>query len=144
MTDTLTTYTGGCHCQALTFDYKTALPPLSWNVRACQCGFCRAHGATTTSDVNGQLTFHVHDTQALRRYRFGSRTADFLLCERCGVYLGVQMQTPHGACGIINLRALRELPPGLPEAVATNLDGESTPQRVARRESRWTPLTNTI
>ncbi|MBM3340716.1 MAG: aldehyde-activating protein [Betaproteobacteria bacterium] len=141
MTNALIPYLGGCHCGALAFEYRTALAPASWSVRECQCGFCRAHGATTTSDVNGELTFEVRDAQALRRYRFGSRTADFLLCEHCGVYLGVQMQTARGACGIINLRALRAQPAGLPGAAATHLDGEATEQRIARRESRWTPMT---
>jgi hypothetical protein len=47
---------------------------------------------------------------ALDRYRFGSKTADFLLCRDCGVYLGAVMQSARGGFGIINARVLRLLP----------------------------------
>jgi len=31
---------------------------------------------------------------AVVRYRFGLRITDFLLCSRCGVFIGAQITTP--------------------------------------------------
>lgn len=131
---------GGCHCGALGFSFDTALPVARWSVRACQCGFCRAHGALTTSDPAGRLAFHIAHLGTLRRYRFGLRTADFLVCKRCGVYLGAQIETARGAFGIVNVRAIAPVPRGLPDPAPANYGSETAPERIDRREKRWTPL----
>src|ERR1700757_4082953 len=99
-------FRGSCHCGAVTFSFETTLPRSQWSVRACQCGFCRAHGARTTSDPAGRLTFHVGAAEALQRYQFGLKTADFLICRRCGVYVGAQIETAQGAFGIVNTLAM--------------------------------------
>ena len=137
-------FPGRCHCGALGFSFQTALPVGQWSVRACQCRFCRTHGALTTSDPAGRLTWHVEDGALLQRYRFGLRTADFLLCRRCGVYIGAQIETARGAFGIINALALTAVPQALPRAAAADYSSESTDERVERRERRWTPLTAVV
>ena len=144
MSSLLRTFEGGCHCGALRFSFATALPVTEWSVRACQCGFCSAHGARTTSDPSGRLTFHVRQGDALQRYQFGLKTADFLVCRRCGVYLGAQMDTAHGALGIINTRTLLPVPEDLPAAAKADYSSESTSDRVARRAQRWTPLAKVV
>lgn len=138
------TFAGSCHCGALSFDYQTALPPERWSVRACQCGFCRNHAAATTSDPSGRLSFRVSETASLQHYRFGLRTADFLVCRRCGAYLGAQIQTARGSFGIINTLALTPPEVELPPAVVADYGSESATQRVARRERKWTPLERLI
>jgi hypothetical protein len=140
----LHTFEGGCHCGALGFSFQTALPVTRWSVRACRCGFCRAHGARTTSDPSGRLAFHLNEGEALRRYRFGLKTADFLLCRVCGIYLGAQIATANGAFGIINTLALMPLPAGLPVAAQADYGSESASDRIARRERRWTPLARLV
>jgi hypothetical protein len=140
MSSPLRTFEGGCHCGALGFSFQTQLPVAEWSVRACQCGFCRAHGARTTSDPSGQLVLHVRQRVALQRYRFGLMTADFLLCRACGIYLGAQIATARGAFGIINTRALVPQPEGLPVAAKADYGSESARDRIARREQHWTPL----
>ena len=140
MSSLLRTFEGSCHCGALAFSFETALPVSEWSVRACQCGFCRAHGALTASDPLGRLAFHVKQGEALERYRFGLMTADFLLCRRCGVYVGAQIETARGAFGIVNTRALIPVPEGLTRAAKADYSSESTSDRVGRREQRWTPL----
>ena len=132
--------TGGCHCGALGFTFRTDRPVAQWSVRACQCRFCRFHDAATTSDPAGRLAFRVLEADALGRYRFGLKTADFLLCRHCGVYLGAQVRTAQGAFGIINTRALTPVPRGLPAAVPADYAAESAGERLARRKMRWTPL----
>ncbi len=76
----------------------------------------------------------------LQRYRFGLKTAEFLVCRRCGVYLGARIDTANGAFGIINTLALTAVPAGLPEAVTADYGAENASERIARREAKWTPL----
>ena len=144
MSPPLHTFEGGCHCGALGFSFQAALPVTRWSVRACQCGFCRAHAARTTSDPSGRLAFRVNGDEALQRYRFGLMTADFLVCRHCGVYLGAQIATANGAFGIINTRALTPLPAELPVAAHADYASESASDRIARRERRWTPLARLV
>ena len=133
-------YEGRCHCGAIGFGYRSAIPVERWSVRACQCSFCRAHDAMTSSDPLGELEFSEHQTGDLKRYRFGGKTADFLICGRCGVYLGAQMRTAERALGIINVRALRDVPENLPAATPMSYQGEDLETRRERRLARWTPM----
>jgi len=137
-------YVGGCHCGALGWRFYTDREPSDWAVRACQCGFCRAHGVQVTSDPEGTVEFFAAVPGALSRYRFGRHTADFLVCARCGVYLGAVTQTPQGAYATLNVNAMRFPPPGLPEAKSISYDGESREQKSRRRALRWTPVTTGI
>jgi hypothetical protein len=136
----VTTFTGSCHCKAVGFSFETAIPVSRWSVRECQCAFCRRHGARTTSDPAGRLSFHAKDENSLQHYRFGMQTADFLVCRVCGVYIGAEIKTPHGAFGIINTLALEPTRADLPPATAASYDAERADERISRRQSRWTPL----
>lgn len=69
-------------------------------------------------------------------------TADFLLCQNCGIYLGAVIKTPSGKFGIINTRALTREPDDMAVPAPINYDGEVADQRVTRREERWTPVTD--
>jgi hypothetical protein len=135
-----TRYDGSCHCGAVGFSYRTGQVPSAWSLRACQCSFCRAHAALSTSDRSGQVEFRESVSGALNRYRFGQRTAEFLLCRECGVYIGALMETPRGRFGIVNVNALRPVPSELAPAVPMDYGSESREQRIARREQRWSPV----
>lgn len=136
----LRSYEGACHCGALEFTYESRLTPKQWSVRACQCSFCRGHGALATSDPEGTVRFRYVHPDRLRRYRFALRTADFLICRECGIYIGAVMMTGAGAVAVINLNTLRERPRGLPPAKPMNYKNESLEQRRTRRRDKWTPV----
>ena len=133
-------YLARCHCGALTARYRTALEPSAWSVRSCQCSFCRSHGALTTSDPCGSLVFRGSDPARVSRYRFGGRTAEFLICRECGVYVGVQMETDKGRFGVLNVLTLRPLRMDLQVAVPMDYGVETAEVRRLRRETRWTPV----
>ena len=133
-------FLGRCHCGAIGFNYETARAPADWSVRACECSFCRAHAALSTSDPAGLLAFHSTEPARLERYRFGLKTADFLLCNRCGVYVGAAIVAAHGRYGIINLNVLTPLPAKIAQPQRMSYEDESVTQRSLRREQRWTPI----
>lgn len=136
----MTPFPGKCHCGKIAFTFETALAPENWSVRACQCSFCRMHDALSTSDMSGVLHFRSSDKAALQHYRFGLKTADFLLCRVCGVYVGAVIDTDNGKFGIINVRTLVPLPEKIAEVAPISYDREDAGDRVTRRETRWTPV----
>lgn len=137
----MSSYTGHCHCRSIGFDYQTTVPPQDWSIRACQCRFCRQHDALSASDNGASLAFDAASPECLARYRFGLKTADFLLCRACGVYIGAVIETDSGRFGIINIHALDEEPDNLAAPGAIRYDAEDTDGRVTRRERVWTPVT---
>ena len=110
-------------------------------MRACQCSFCRKHDALSTSDPAGQIHFEASESGKLRCYRFGLKTADFLTCVECGVYIGAVINTEKGCWGIINTHALSNVPENIAAVAPMNYEEEGTENRMARREDRWTPGT---
>lgn len=137
----MTGYEGRCHCGAIGYTFHTRIAPQEWTLRACQCSFCRAHAALSASDPAGAIEFHEREGGVLERYRFGLRTADFLLCRKCGVYIGAMIETSRGRYGIVNVHALRPLPTGLGAPAAMDYSAEDSGGRIARRERLWTPVT---
>ncbi len=133
-------FTGSCHCGDIGFTFRTAIELPDWSIRACQCSFCRAHGAQSTSDPAGQISFIASRIESLQKYRFGLRTADFLLCRECGVYIGAVIASAGSAFGIVNVRALKETPDDLANIATISYDAEDVDGRVSRREERWTPV----
>ncbi len=80
---------GGCHCGNMAMDIELSRKPGTFRPRACDCDFCRLHGAAYISDAEGSLRFRIKDERTLMTYRQGSKQAEFLLCGHCGVVLGV-------------------------------------------------------
>jgi len=129
-------YLGACHCGAVRAEYETNQPV---RLRQDGCGFCSTRGVKSASDPGGAL--RLTSAVRLNRYRFGHKTADFLICPTCGTYVATYMDSPRGPIGVINviglnIAELKNLP-----ATLTSLEGESVDERIARRVSRWTPLT---
>jgi len=132
-------FEGGCHCGAIEFTLCTSQPPERWQVRACQCSFCRAHGARTVSDPHGSVMFRIADPSRLSRYRFATRSADFLVCGTCGVYIAGVISSNKGQLATVNVNAIQGLN-DVPEAAPVSYEEESSEQKKSRREQRWTPV----
>lgn len=120
---------GSCHCRALGVVLRT---DADIELRACQCSFCRLHGALSVSDPLGKARIVVRQEALLTRYRFAAKTADFLLCGGCGVYIGA-ICSPGRAT--LNARTLGLEGPARP----VSYESETAAERVARRLERWTP-----
>jgi hypothetical protein len=134
-------YDGGCHCGGLAFVFEASTPLEALGLRADQCSFCRAHGARNTSDPNGAMSIAVRDADGVMRYRFGLRTADFLICAHCGVYIGALMEHDGGRWFTVNVNAFRPPPRADFPITPADYDGEDVAARTARRTQRWTPVT---
>lgn len=129
------THAGGCHCGAVRWTFATRQALGQFAPRACDCDFCRRHGAAWVSDAQGLL--HVHGDEArLRRYRQGSGQAEFLSCAECGVLVAVVCNDESGVLrGAVNRNAFDERHLLGAEVVAS-------PRRLepAAKLSRWSQL----
>ena len=130
---------GGCHCGNLHVDLRLTRPPEENAVRSCACSFCRSHATRTVSDPAGQVDIRANDWLLVERYRFGSRTADYLLCRRCGVYIGAVCESTGGSRAVVNTLCLRDRAAFTRDAVRPDYDNETTEARLARRTANWTP-----
>ena len=139
MAASMQAYHGGCHCGALRLTFETSRAPAEIQRRACQCSFCRAHGAVTMSDPDGVMRIDAK-ADALVRYRFGLKTADFLICSRCGIYVGAVYEDADDAWAIVNSNAMHERDAFSAEIEKIIYDGETPGSRGARRKAKWTPL----
>src|SRR2546421_12496625 len=101
----MATYRGSCHCGNIEVEFDTDIDPGQMTVRACQCSFCRKHGARTAVDPQGQVRIRAKDEGLLARYQWNLRTAEFLLCARCGCYAGA-VTSPDRSLATVNVNVL--------------------------------------
>jgi hypothetical protein len=133
-------YHGGCHCGALGIIYRTDIDPMYWRLRHDGCSFCRRHGVVGTSDPAGKLSVNIEDPSKVRYYRFAHRTADFLICGECGVFVAAITDTTQGKRAVINARVLDGVSLDWASVADVHFDDESPPQRADRRSLHWTPV----
>jgi len=97
---------GRCHCGNISLRVGLARPLQSYGPRVCDCDFCRLHGAAYVSDPEGSLEIRIADPGLVEHYRQGSQTAEFLICQRCGVYVCALYRTAAQVLGVVNIRIL--------------------------------------
>jgi len=137
MTTAAVTLHGSCHCGRLHADFSTALDLANVTPRACDCSFCRKHGAAYISDPAGALT--VSATQnALRRYRQGANNADFLVCAHCGVLVAVVFEHDSRLYGAVNAGCL-DGSTGLGRSVPASPQTLRPDERMSRWLQLWIP-----
>ena len=130
-------YGGSCHCGALALDFRSEKSPAALGARTCQCSFCRKHGASWTADPQGHVTISL--SGPVSRYRFGTKTADFLICSRCGVVGACVGEMEGRLLGVVRVDCLDQSAAFLTQAAPTDFDGEILDSRLDRRAKGWTP-----
>jgi len=135
---------GRCHCGRIGFRFDTPLAPQDLPLRRCGCSFCRRHGARTCSDPAGSVRFEISEPAALHRYRFGLRSADFLLCAECGTYLAALIEHDGKAYATLNANCFEQAELLTQDAPMVIYESETLEQRMARRVAKWTPVSGPI
>jgi len=135
----MTTFTGRCHCGNLQISFETGFNHTNLPVRACQCSFCRAHGAATATDPDGRVRISTSESAHVRNYRFGLGVTDFLICANCGAFVAAVMQIDGSLYASVNINVLgvRAKLQNQPQPV--DYANETVEQRRTRRKKHWTP-----
>jgi hypothetical protein len=92
------------------------------------------------SDPHGEMNFAVLDRGSVIRYRFATGSAEFLICARCGIYVGAQMEEEGRFYAIANLRTLDRQDEFAWRSQPMDYSGEDSVARRERRARRWTPV----
>ena len=130
---------GRCHCGNLRFALDWLPEPEKIPARACDCTFCSKHGGVWTSCPTGSLTVRVADPAAVSQYAFGTGTARFHVCSRCGVVPVVTSEIEGSTYAVVNVNAFEGVDPALLDRNPVSFEGEGTEERLARRRARWIP-----
>jgi len=87
------------------------------------------------------MRFKIRDKEKLQRYRFGLKTADFLVCRACGVFVGALMTEDGKSYVTVNANTFKPPPAYDIIAVAKDFGAEDVAGRTSRRSAMWTPVT---
>ena len=130
---------GSCHCGNISFALTWEPDPLEIPARVCTCGFCSKHGGVWTSNPNGSLSVKVDEPALVSRYAFGTRTAEFHICSRCGVVPVVTSKIDNQLYAVVNVNAFEGVEPSLLRRASATFDGENEDARLGRRKRNWIP-----
>jgi len=129
--------TGKCHCGNIAFELDWEGEPPEIPARACGCSFCVKHGGVWTSNPAATLTVAIGNAAALSKYAFGTRTATFYVCSRCGTVPLVTSEIADHLYAVVNVNAFENVDPSWLRRGAADFEGEDVESRLARRRRNW-------
>ena len=128
---------GRCHCGNIAFTLTWEPDPREIPARVCGCSFCTKHGGVRTSHPGGALRVRVEDPSRVSRYAFGTRTADFHVCTRCGIVPVVSSRIDGRLYAVVSVNAFEGVDASLLRRAPASFDGEGEDSRLARRKRNW-------
>lgn len=128
---------GKCNCGNIGFSLSWDPDPIEIPARACDCSFCIRHGGVWTSNPDGSLKITIGDESLASRYAFGTETAEFLICSRCGVVPVATSEVDGTLYAVVNVNAFDNVAPALIRPGTASFGNEDAASRLARRKRYW-------
>ena len=128
---------GRCHCGNIAFVLNWEPDPVEIPARACTCSFCVKHGGVWTSNPNAALSVSVKEPSLVSNYAFGTHTAEFHVCSRCGVVPVVTSRIDGQVYAVVSVNAFEAVDSSLLRRGSANFDGEGEESRLGRRKKNW-------
>ena len=128
---------GSCHCGNISFVLDWRPDPVEIPARACTCSFCTKHGGIWTSNPSAALRVRIEDAAATSRYAFGTGTASFHTCSRCGVVPVVTSEIDGRLHAVVSVNAFEDLDRSLLKAAPVSFEDETQASRLERRKRGW-------
>jgi hypothetical protein len=91
------------------------------------------------SDPQGSFEVRADDWSLVERYRFGTRTSDFLICRRCGVFISAVAEMTDGVRAVVNVNCLDDRAHFTSVPTMHEFQGETIDSRSSRRAGNWMP-----
>ena len=130
---------GSCHCGNVSYSLNWSPSPTEIPARACSCSFCVKHGGVWTSCPTGSLSVRVKEQAKVSQYSFGTKTAQFHVCARCGAVPAVTSAIGGRTYAVVNVNTMEGVDPGLLKRAPVTFEGEDEASRLARRVRNWIP-----
>lgn len=110
---------GKCHCGNIAFelDWEGDAPEIP--ARACGC------------------SFSFRDAALVSKYAFGTRTATFHVCSRCGAVPLVTSEIANHLYAVVNVNVFENVDPSRLRRAPASFEGEDVESRLARRKRYW-------
>ncbi|MGH8397015.1 MAG: GFA family protein [Gammaproteobacteria bacterium] len=128
---------GKCHCGNISFSLLWEPDPIEIPARACTCSFCTRNGGVWASDPKGALKIAIKESSLVSRYAFGTKTAEFLICVRCGVVPLVISRIDGQHYAVVNVSTFDGIDQSLLGYASVNVESEDEVTRLARRKRNW-------
>jgi hypothetical protein len=128
---------GSCHCGNISFTLAWPGEAAEIPARSCGCTFCVKHGGVWTSNPAGSLHVRLSDAGSVARYTFGTETADFLVCARCGVAPLVTSRIDDQVSAVVNVNSFDNFDRARLRPVPASFEGEDLGSRLDRRRRNW-------
>ena len=128
---------GKCHCGNVAFELEWEGDQPEIPARACGCSFCVKHGGIWTSNPNARLRVVVRDAALVSKYAFGTRTATFHVCSRCGAVPLVTSEIAGHLYAVVSVNAFENVDESWLRRGAASFEGEEVETRLARRRRNW-------
>jgi hypothetical protein len=128
---------GKCHCGNIAFQLDWRGDPAEVPARACGCSFCTKHGGVWTSNPHSTLLITIGDPGLVSKYAFGTRSATFHVCARCGTVPLVTSEIDDRLYAVVNVNALEDVDTIRLRRAPVSFEGEDIASRLARRKRNW-------
>jgi len=128
---------GSCHCGNISFTLAWPGDAAEIPARSCGCTFCVKHGGVWTSHPEARLHVRMSDAGAVARYAFGTETADFLVCARCGVAPLVTSRIDERVYAVVNVNTFDDVERARLRPTPASFEGEDVQTRLDRRRRHW-------
>jgi hypothetical protein len=83
------------------------------------------------------LQVSIKEPALVSTYAFGTQTADFHVCSRCGIVPVVTSRIDGHLYAVVNVNAFEGVDQTLLRRAPASFDGEGTGDRLARRKRNW-------
>jgi len=128
---------GKCHCGYIAFVLDWPGVPSDVIARACSCTFCVKHGGVWTSNPRAKLSITFQRADAVSKYEFGTETATFYVCTRCGAVPIVTSEISNRLYAVVNVNTFENFDLTSLRRQAASFDGEEKQSRLMRRQRNW-------
>jgi len=128
---------GRCHCGNISFKLSWEPEPKEIPARACDCSFCTKHGGVWTSCNTGSLKVTVADPSLVSHYSFGTKTAQFHICTRCGIVPIVTSAIEGRTYAVVSVNAFEGVDQSLLKHASASFEAEDEKARLSRRKKNW-------
>jgi hypothetical protein len=91
------------------------------------------------ADLEGLFEVWADDWSLVENYRFGTRTCDFLICRRCGVFIAAVAETTAGTRAVVNVNCLSDRARFTSVPAVHDFEGETNETRSSRHAANWMP-----
>jgi hypothetical protein len=128
---------GSCHCGNISFSLEWPDDAPEIPARSCGCTFCVKHGGVWTSHPRARLRARVTEPGMVARYAFGTETASFLVCARCGVAALVTSQIEGTLYAVVSVNSFDGVDRSRIQVQPASFEGEEVASRLERRRRHW-------